>query len=246
MWTTEILKEIRLSHDARRVEFRDESWFFPRPLDILEWFALLQAGWVHNGDPKKPHAKLHSGKCSTGFFLCKKVLKFGNLRRILAACLIHEMKGFRLDKVDGVFGAPYSSITLAADVADLLCVPNYIVEKGPKDENGKDTMVFKSDDPIPEDSILLRVEELITTLDSARMAQQAIIKGNPYPVQFNRFIGALVYRPPEIHRVLEDGSLIVPFIEREIAAWDPSVCPLCKAGSAALPPKGENWAKLVA
>lgn len=96
---------------------------------------------------------------STGFFLCKRVLKFGNLREILGACIIERLEKAGLVRgfVKGVFGVPYSSITLAADVARLLCVPNYIVEKGPKNDSGKDTMVFKDDDPIPAGSVLLQV-----------------------------------------------------------------------------------------
>ena len=243
MWNMEILRDIRLSHDSQRIEFRDEKWFLPTPEDTLEWFQLLRGGWIHNGDPKRPHAKLASGKCSTGFFLCKRVLKFGNLRRILAACIIKELKKAGLGMVDGVFGAPYSSITLAADVGDLLGVPNYIVEKGPKDANSKDTMIFKDDDPIPEGSTLLEIEELITVATSATSATQAIVCGNPYPVKFAPFVGVLVHRPPEIIRCLPDGRQIMAFIERQVDAWDPSVCPKCKEGSVPLPPK-TNWAAL--
>lgn len=219
----------------------------PSEEDVLEWFAVLQAGWAHNGDPKKPHAKLHSGKCSTGFFLCKRVLKYGNLREILAACIVERLEETGLVRgfVKGVFGAPYSSITLAADVARLLCVPNYIVEKGPKDANGKDTMVFKDDDPIPAGSVLLQVEELITTSDSAMMAKEAIVRGNPHAVRFSPFIGALVHRPPEINRKLPDDRIIVPFIEKQVEAWWPADCPLCKQGSKPLPPK-THWAELTA
>lgn len=242
MWTKEILAELCLSRDALRMEYRDEKWRLPLDEDILEWFRLLEAGWVHSGDPKKPHAKLASGKCSTGFFLCKRVLKFGNLREILAACIIRKLG---LIDVDGVFGAPYSSITLAADVARLLGVPNYIVEKGPKDAKGKDTMVFKDDDPIPEGSELLQVEELITTSGSCDAAKQAIITGNPFRVEFAPFIGVLVHRPPEIVRALPDGRKIEAVVERKVDAWDPADCPWCKQGSLALLPK-TNWAELTA
>lgn len=216
----------------------------PSPEDVLEWFSILEAGWVHDGDPKKPHAKLASGKCSTGFFLCKRVLKYGNLREILAACIVRRLqKHIDVLDVDGVYGAPYSSITLAADVARLLGIPNYIVEKGPKDANGKDTMIFKDDDPIPAGSVLLEVEELITVATSVTSATQAIVQGNPYPVKFAPFVGVLVHRPPEIVRCLSDGREIIPFIERRVDAWDPSVCPKCKEGSVPLPPK-THWAEL--
>ena len=227
------------------LSYRSCSWKdLPTPETALEWFSELQAGWVHDGDPKKPHAKLASEKCSAGFFLCKRVLKYGNLREILAACIVRQLQmHISVLDIDGVYGAPNSSITLAADVARLLGVPNYIVEKGPKDANGKDTMIFKDDDPIPAGSVLLQIEELITVAGSAMMATEAIMLGNPYPVKFAPFVGVLVYRPPALFRCLPDGRQIVAFIERQVDAWDPSVCPLCKQGSVPLPPK-TNWAEL--
>ena len=217
----------------------------PAAEDVLDWFNLLQAGWVHNGDPKKPHAKLHSGKCSTGFFLCKRVLAYGNLREILAACMIVQLRKAGLGRVDGVFGSPYSSILLAGDVARLLGVKIYVPEKDPSDPAGK-KMIFKSDDPIPTNSVLLQIEELVTTFDSGEATGQAIISGNPNPIAFARQVGVLVHRPPEINRNLSDGRVIVPFIEKQVGAWDPAVCPLCAQGSVPIPPKGKNWETLTA
>lgn len=216
----------------------------PTPEEVLEWFKAFRAGWVHSGDPKKPHAKLHSGKCSTGFFLCKKVLAYGNLREILAACMIEELHRAGLGKVDGVFGSPYSSILLAGDIGRLMGAKTYVPEKDPSDTTGKH-MLFKPDDPAPEGSVLLQIEELVTTFDSGDATKAAIIAGNPYPVTFAPFVGVLVHRPPEIVRALPDGRTLVPFIERQIDAWNPADCPLCKLGSIPLSPK-TNWAELAA
>lgn len=238
MLTRETLKKLNLRYYT--------GSHLPSPEDALEWFGVLEAGWIHDGNPARPHAKLASKKCSTGFFLCKRVLKFGNLREILAMCIVQKLQeSVGALNIDGVYGAPYSSITLAADVARLLGVPNYIVEKGPKDTNGKDTMIFKDDDPIPEDSTLLEVEGLTTVATSATAATEAIVRGNPYPVKFAPFVGVLVHRPPEIVHQLPDGRQIVAFIERQVDAWDPSDCPWCKQGSLPLPPK-THWAQLVA
>ena len=215
----------------------------PTAEEALEWFRVLEAGWVHGGDPKKPHAKLHSGKCSTGFFLCKRVLAFGNLREILAACIIAELDKIGFSQIDGVFGSPYSSILLAGDVARLLNVKVYVPEKDPTDPVGK-RMIFKPDDPIPSGSTLLQIEELVTTGDSCEASKQAIITGNPHPVNFARQVGVLVHRPPKIVRALPDGRVIMPFIERQVDACEPADCPLCAQGSIPLSPKGDNWAKL--
>jgi len=217
----------------------------PEPKEAMEWFGALKAGWVHDGDPKKPHAQLASKKCSTGFFLVKKVLGFGNLREILAACIIKELRKVGLGKVDGVFGSPYSSILLAGDVGRLLGVKTYVPEKDPCNVAGK-LMLFKPDDPVPEGSVLLQIEELMTTSGSCMETKQAIVAGSPYPVVFAPFVGVLVHRPPKIVHELSDGRKIVPFIEKQVDAWDPPDCPWCKQGSIPLPPKGENWAKLTA
>lgn len=218
----------------------------PKPEEVLEWFRLLQAGWVHSGDSVKPHALLHSGKHSNGFFLCKRVLSRGTLREILAYSMIHELYEAGLEEVHGVFGSPYSSILLAGDIARLLGdgVKVYIPEKDPKDPTGK-AMIFKGDDPVPEGAVLLQVEELVTTFDSGEAAKQAIIVGNPCPVIFSPLVGVLVHRPPVLNRILPDGRKLVPFIEKQVAAWDPADCPLCKAGSKVVPPK-TKWAELTA
>ncbi len=217
----------------------------PSPEEVLEWFRFLRAGWVHNGDPAKPHAKLHSGKCSTGFFLCKGVLAHGNLREILAACMIEELVKAGLGRVDGVFGSPQSSILLSGDVGRLLGVKTYVLEKDSFDPAGK-RMLFKADDAIPEGAVLQQIEELVTTWASGDASKQAIIVGNPHSVVFSPLVGVLVHRPRELIRALPDGRTIVPFIEKQVDAWDPSECPLCRQGSIALPPKGENWARLTA
>lgn len=249
MWKLSFDELMRIKlHDSRNhVTLGSSIQVLPMQDEILNWFAVLQAGWTWKEDSKKPHALLHSGKHSSGFFLCKKVLKFPNLREIFAACIVRSLYDAGMGKVDGVFGAPYSSITLAADVGRILGVPNYIVEKGLlADDAGKPTMVFKTDDPIPADSVLLRVEELITTTDSCMMATNAVLQQNSYPVQMTPYIGTLIHRPSRLTTYAEDGSKIVAVVQKIVGAWDPNSCPLCAQGSEALAPKGENWAKLVA
>ncbi|MGA2418207.1 MAG: hypothetical protein ABSF55_03145 [Candidatus Staskawiczbacteria bacterium] len=245
MLTMEKLMGICLSHDGGRVkDARGWDFVLPPPEDVLEWFKLFRAGWVYPDDPAHAHAILHSGKHSNGFFLCKKVLAYGNLREIIAACMIAELRKAGLGKVDGVFGSPQSSILLSGDIGRLLGVKTYVLEKDAKDPDGK-RMLFKPDDPAPEGSVLLGIEELVTTWSSGGASTEAIVVGNPYPVTFAPLVGVLVHRPPKIVRALPDGRTIVPFIECQVDAWDPAQCPLCAAGSKAVLPKS-NWAELAA
>lgn len=215
----------------------------PSVEEVMGWFKSLGAGWVHDGDPKKPHAILHSGKHSTGFFLCKRVLAHGNLREVIAACIISELRKAGLTEVHGVFGSPYSSILLAGDVGRLLGVKTYVPEKDPFDSCGK-KMRFKPDDPIPHGAVMLQIEELVTTWDSGDATTKAIVLGNlPNCVKFAPQVGVFVHRPPRIGHFLPDGRIIVPFIEKAVYAWDPDDCPLCKKDSPAVFPKTQ-WAEL--
>ena len=246
MLTLEKLMSFRLARNGESMGVPGVGWVhLPSPEDVLEWFKLLGAGWVHDGNPANPHAVLHAGDHSTGFFMCCKVLDLGNLREILAACMIQKLRKAGLGHVDGVFGSPQSSILLSGDVGRLLGVRTYVLEKDPKDALGK-RMLFKPNDPAPKGAKLLQIEELATTFESGCASKQAFIDGNPNEVTFAPQVGVLVNRPKKVVRELSDGRILVPFIEREVAACPPADCDLCKLGSAALTPKGENWAKLVA
>ncbi|MFA6190163.1 MAG: hypothetical protein WC711_01460 [Candidatus Staskawiczbacteria bacterium] len=219
--------------------------FLPTPENVLEWFGLLQAGWVYSGDPIKPHAKLHSGRHSNAFFLCKALLMHGNLREIIAACIVKRLLRAGLAHVDAVFGSPQSSILLTGDIGRLLGVPTLVLEKDPEDPKGK-KMKFKHDVPLSEGAVLLQVEELITTFDSAIASRVAIDKATNNGVCYARQIGVFVYRPPVLNFRTNDGSLVVPFIAKQVDSWEPEDCPYCPQGSEALEPKGENWPKLLA
>jgi orotate phosphoribosyltransferase len=234
-WTLDELLHISLSTYGS---------ILPEPEEVLEWFDMLEAGWVYGGDPTKPHAILRSKNHSDGFFDCKKVLKHGNLREILAACMIKRLMEAGMGRVGCVLGSPQSSILLSGDVGRLLGVPTYVLEKDATDP-AKKRMLFKPDDPIPENSEILHIEELVTTWDSGGATTEAVVAGNPNPVTFYPLVGVLVYRPPVIDRNLLDGRTIVPFIEKRVNAWSPESCPLCADGSKAIFPKTQ-WAELTA
>lgn len=224
----------------------ENSIFIPDQGTALSWFETLEAGWAHNYDPSRPHVILHSGNHGDVFFLCKRLLKFGNLRELLAAGIIHQIREALggLPPIGGVFGSPYSSILLAGDVGRLLGVPTYVPEKDPKDSEGKG-MIFKPDDLVPEGAALLQIEELVTTWTSGKDTREAMEKAHPYSLTFVPVVGVLVHRPAVVDRNLPDGRKIVPLIERQANNWKPEECPLCKQGSQAIYPKKE-WAKLTA
>jgi hypothetical protein len=209
---------------------------------VIEVMEKCDAIWVHNGDPKKPHAKLTSGKCSNGFFNCLKALKYINLNEIFAfhlAAKIREEIGNI--SVDWVIGSPMAGITFSYAVARHLGAGiHFFTEKDPESDGG---MLWKRE-VIPEGDSVLQIEELITTLKTTNNVQVAIDRDNPYPVNWLPAIGVYILRPEELPLTHCGDRKIVSIFEREVWSVDP-LCELCKKGSEPIRAK-TNWAELTA
>jgi orotate phosphoribosyltransferase len=206
---------------------------------ILHWFDICDAAWIHDGDPKKPHAELTSGLCSNGFFDCMRVLKYPNLNEILGHQLAQLLRREGVEKVDWVIGSPYAAITFSYEVAKTLGAIHGFVEKDPTDPKGKRMLWQRM--RIPAGSYVLQVEELITTSGTMTEVWRAVEEGNGEPVNILPIVGALVHRPPKLP-VDYGNREVVALIEKEIWAVEPP-CPLCKAGSVRYRPK-THWPEL--
>lgn len=140
---------------------------------------------------------------------------------------------------DWVVGSAYAGITFSYDVARVLRADHAFAEK---DGNN---MTFKRWE-IPEGAVVLQIEELITTLKTAKAVREAVQRDNPHKVEFLPFIGTIVYRPDDLSKEQSiDGKRvdIIALLERKIWSVPKEECPLCKAGSKRLKPK-ENWKEL--
>ncbi len=207
--------------------------------EILHVFDICDAGWMHDGDPKRPHAELTSGLCSNGFFDCLRVLCYPKLCEVLAVQLANRLpRGQMPEKVDWVVSSSYAAITFGHEVAKILCAQFGFTEK---DQNDPKKQVWRRM-AIPKDSTVLQVEELITTSGTFKEVRQAIQEGNAEPVNFLPVVGDLVHRPPKLPADYGDLKVIA-LIEREVWAVDPSECDLCKAGSVRYRPK-THWKEL--
>lgn len=206
---------------------------------ILKWFDKCDAYWIHDGDPKKPHAELTSGKCSNGFFDCMRVLKYPRLTEILADQLAKKLRAEGIEDVDWVIGSPYAAITFSFEVAHALGAIHGFTEKDPTPDNPK-KMAWRRI-TIPKDANVLQVEELITTSGTFKEVRRAVEEGNPEPVNFLPVVGALIHRPPKLSADYGDRKVIA-LIEKEVWAVDPP-CDLCKKGSKRLRPK-THWKEL--
>lgn len=208
---------------------------------VLKCFDACDAAWMHDDDPKNPHAELTSGKCSNGFFDCMRVLCRANLNEILALQLVRKLRAENLiGKIDWVIGSPYAAITFSYEVAKALGAIHAFAEKDPSDPKGK-KMVWRRM-KIPEGANVLQIEELITTSGTFKEIRRAVKEGNPDPVNFLPVIGALVHRPPKLPADYGDIKVIA-LVEKEVWAVEQNECELCKAGSKRLRPKA-NWAEL--
>ena len=227
--------------DLRRFSPRDYDNRALAQEEMLRLFDLCDAVWVHDGDPKKPHAELTSGMCSDGFFDCWRVLCYPNLSEIFARQLTRRLRENGVEEVDWVVGSSYAAITFSYEVARAFGAIHGFVEKDPADPTKGKKMVWQRV-KIPAGAKVLQVEELITTSGTMMEVRRAIKEGNEEEINFLPIIGTLVHRPPKLPVDYGDRK-VVALIERAIWAVNPDKCPLCEAGSLRYRPK-TNWAKL--
>lgn len=208
---------------------------------ILGWFDVCDAYWLHSGDSKDPHAELHSGMCSNGFFDCLRVLKYVNLSDILASQMARRITAvIEYQKVDWVIGSPMAGITFSHDVARALGASTSMFTEKDPEQKGK--MLWKRV-AIPEGDTVLQIEELTTTSKTLNAVKEAVDSGNPNSVNWLPYVGIFVHRPPKLPVDSYGDRKVIPLIETEVWAVDPSECPLCKAGSVRYRPK-THWKEL--
>jgi len=198
--------------------------------------------WIHDGNPKRPHALLSSGKHSGGFFNSEDVMDDPKLLDEAAVDLIQLLEDAELDlnMVDLVAGPAMGAITLAHDLArniwdyrssDAPCRRAY-AEKVPGD-----TKAFAFNRTRIGTERVLVCEDVTTTAGSVELVIQAVEKCGAVTLPY---VAVLVNRSG-----LKDigGRKIVALIDEHLPSWTPEECPLCRKGSEAIPAKKpvENW-----
>ena len=187
--------------------------------EILSWFDLCDAYWMHSGKPSDPHAELTSGMCSNGFFDCLRVLKYVILSEILANQLARKIRIAVGDqKMDWAIASPMAGITFGHDVARALGIPIFMFTEKDPEQKGK--MLWKRM-VIPEGETVLQIEELTTTSKTLNAVREAVDSGNPNPVNWLPYIGIFVHRPPKLPVNRYGDREVVALIEKEIWAVDP-------------------------
>jgi len=212
-----------------------------RLLSADELEAIMKAcdcHWIHNGDPQAPHAELTSGKCSNGFINLRLVLCRLNLCQIMANQLIRLLTARYSGRIDWVMGSATASTNLAYEVARQLGAQTWPMQKGPEKTQLLESMV------IPDDAVILHVEELMTTAGTARAVREGIRKVSPN-VKFVPFLPVIAHRPEPGDCTGVDNSKVIYLAHYDIWTADPKDCTLCKQGSKPLRP-AKNWQELTA
>lgn len=213
-----------------------------------EWrkvFEDLHAFWIHDGNLKRPHALLTSDVHSSGFFNGSLVIENPHLLMDACADLLEKSTVSALGKRPKgeenippylkVFGSANGATDISFAFGYLLGCKRGFTEKA-NDLLGKKYMEIKRFAVSSLDIIVL-VEDVITTGNTTRQSIHALEMAGLGNRNVWNEIFTLVNRSG-IQTL--DGRRIVSLVEEYMPTWTPEECPLCKAGSRAVRPKG-NW-----
>ena len=215
----------------------------------IEQYREKDALWIHDGNPKRPHALLTSGKHSNGFFNSRLVIPDETLLCDAASDLLEllansgEATGLGITMVVG----PQTGATKLAELISKQ-VPNYTGEEcfwaspTKNEEDGKKSMVFSTEDLVVlSGQSVLPCDDVLTTSGSVGLTTTAVTAAGGIVLPF---VLVLVNRSGLTDA---NGKKIIALIDHPMPMWNPESngCPLCVAGSEAIRPKGkEEWARL--
>ncbi|HLX64352.1 MAG TPA: orotate phosphoribosyltransferase [Planctomycetota bacterium] len=197
-------------------------------------FKQHGAIWIHDNNPKRPHALLTSGLHSNGFVNCSLVTQDAALLQQIVA---HEagLAPIFTDTPAWVVGSAYGAVTFAYAIAVHLKAQAGFTEKD------GDAMKLARFEIKPAEKVLV-VEDTISTGGSTLKTIEGIQKAGVPAENILPYIVCLVNRSgsPTLN-----GRELRALITLDIQNWKPEECPLCKSGSQVVRPKA-NWAALTA
>ena len=178
-----------------------------RALEILKDAGVLLEG----------HFLLTSGRHSGRYLQCARIFRNTRYSEELCAALAAHFKD---DRVDIVIGPALGAVQMAYEVSRALGCENFFAER----EDG--SMTLRRGFAIEPGQRVLVVEDVVTTGGSVREVLEIVRQAGGEIVG----VGSIVDRT---------GGRIdfgVPFhsvISMEVESYEPSECPLCKAGAPA-------------
>lgn len=212
----------------------------------IKQYQIKNALWIHDGNPRRPHALLTSGKHSNGFFNSRLVIPDEVLLReaVIDLLMMFAVNGGDIGKIEGVVGPQTGATKLSEFISDQITAftrSECFWASPAKDGNGEfKRMVFNQEELsiLPSQSILL-CEDVMTTGGSIDLTSTAVISSDGIILPY---VLVLVNRSGLFE---VSGKKIIALINREMPIWEPDFCPLCHEGSEAIPAKDPtNWTRL--
>lgn len=212
----------------------------------IKKYKELGIYWVHDGNPKRPHALLTSGNHSGGFFKSRPIIENKQLLEIAATDLLWEFdKEFGVLSAVDFFAGPKTggeklseALALGARVLKELDFESIALEKSGE---GEEKTIFLSDADkrrIAGKCVFI-CDDVVTTSGSILKSQKAIEEA-----------GGIIF-PATLVLVNRSGlkyigmSKIISLVDVTMPIYEPEECPLCSMGSVALRPKGpQEWKAL--
>lgn len=210
-----------------------------------EWemeYKKLDALWVHDDNPRRPHALLTSGMHSNGFFNSRLVTEDSRLLSEAVQDLLQLFReqGGDISKVQGCVG-PQTGATKLAKVGsewingDKMRPWCFWASPAKYEKGGKKSMVFSdSERPILSGQSVLPWEDVLTTGSSVDLMVKAVESAEGIVLPY----ALVLVNRSGLQEV--SGRRIIALIKRDMPIYSPEDCVLCKAGSEALRPK-DNW-----
>lgn len=177
--------------------------------------TAIGALWIHDGNPKRPYARLRSGLLSNAYFNGAKVCEYPALietaGRLLAQAHMLDPDRTGPMKVSRTVGPAMGAITLAHAVArSLEPYVEWVVRTAVAEKNNDGFVVTRAEIG-PTERILL-VEDTVTTGGSVEKVVRALPEGTALP-----YLAALCNRSG--HTVLH-GRKVYALIEGDFRTWE--------------------------
>jgi orotate phosphoribosyltransferase len=203
---------------------------------MTNWKQTFQdqgAIWIHDGNPKRPHALLTSGLHSDGFVNCTFVTQQPSLLQQIVSAADGLAPLFPEEKIDWVIGSAFGAITLAHSVAHRIGARAGFTEK-----EGEEMKLTRFE--VSASDRVLVVEDTVSTGGSTLKTMNGLLNAGISEKNILPVIICLVNRSGKSDLA---GKEIRALLTLQIHSWPPTECPLCRIGSSAVRPKS-HWREL--
>jgi len=218
--------------------------------DWKDIFLATGALWTHDGDPTSPHAIVRSGLHTSRYLITDRVAERPRLIDMAAHDIVEKLIDASIDiaSIDRIVSPAMSAITIGHSVALRIshktgreCFFSVVTIRG---DDLESAAVFEQTTVPRKGELCLIVEDVIITGHTNWLVSRAI-----------QSLGARVL-PCDASIVNRSGASqieghdIASAFTLDITGsqWKPNDCPLCAAGSEAIPRAKlpQNWARLTA